>query len=93
MASLERSRKARVKPTFYPGVKHRVLVGHRVALLSRIYCGGQRGVVWVPGAIILAMPTLAFVVWCLVWCGPSCCALPVVCALRSSSIGNECVAD
>jgi hypothetical protein len=57
VASLGRSHKERVKPNVLPGVKPRVLMGPRVAWLSRIYCGKRHGTAWVQGAIIHAMPT------------------------------------
>jgi hypothetical protein len=58
---LGRRRKARVKPNILPWIKPHVFVGPRVAWLSRVYYGGRRGAAWVPGAIIQAMLTQAFV--------------------------------
>jgi hypothetical protein len=56
MASLGMSCKSRVKTTFYMGGSTRTR-GARATWLSRIYRGGRRGVMMVPGVIILATST------------------------------------
>jgi hypothetical protein len=57
VALLGRIYKARVKSNVLSWVKLHVLVGLRVASLSRIYYGRRHGAVWVLGAIIQAMST------------------------------------